>query len=73
MATLFCSTTGASEDDIPSLEFFEYLGSLVEQEDGVWVGPEDMDSPVFESDSQPSNDAVSVPVVSNEAGQEVTR
>ena len=65
--------TSASEDDIPSLEFFEYLGSLVEQEDGVWLGPEDMDSPVFESDSESSNDGALVPVVSNDPDQEVTR
>lgn len=32
----------ADEADLPSLEFLEYLGTLVEA-DGEWVGPEDLD------------------------------
>ena len=45
-----CANAGFAQDaQMPSLEFFEYLGSLVET-DGKWIGPEDMDGPIMEDD-----------------------
>ena len=32
----------ADDADVPSLEFLEYLGTLMET-DGEWLGPEDLD------------------------------
>ncbi len=43
----FSQEISAQEPEMPSLEFLEYLGLLVEQEDGEWIGPEDLDSLLF--------------------------
>ncbi len=36
-----CSAAEIDSDDLPSLDFLEYLGALAER-DGDWLGPEEL-------------------------------
>jgi hypothetical protein len=56
LACLLITQHGLAEDASgPSLEFLEYLGSLVDDEGG-WVGPEDMEEVVVTEDAQTMSD-----------------
>ncbi len=55
---LACSlpVQAATPDEAPGMEFLEYLGGLVEEE-GVWMGPEEMEELMAAGETLPTNEA----------------
>ena len=63
---LGCSGFAIAADDPPSLEFLEYLGSMVEG-DGELIGPGDLSSTEIEKEPDPFPDSI---VIDPNAGSE---